>query len=117
LLKSGPTCDKARIDASESLSAVSAKVWLAEVSKGLTAANGRPCEHCLGEWSSPQDEIPEIKNERWEIRDEPYAKYGRKAPYLTKLKIFGAFINAEGDEFIPVGKRQRAKSIYELGWS
>jgi hypothetical protein len=39
----------------ESLSSPSAKVWLAEVGPSL-------CDKCCGEWSTPQDETPEIFN-------------------------------------------------------
>ena len=97
--------------------AIAAKVWLSEVSTGLDVIPGQPCGHCSGEWSTPQDGVPEIKNERWEIRNEQYAKYGRKAPYLTKLRIFGGFIDKRGDEIIPADKRRRAWTIHELGWA
>jgi hypothetical protein len=117
LLRAGPLCTNPHIDAGESLNALSAKVWLSEVGKGLDDIKGKSCVHCKGEWSRPQDDIPEIKNGRWENSDEPYATYGRKAPSLTKLRVFGAFINGSGDEIIPFDKRHRARTIHEVGWS
>ena len=109
LLQSGALCDSPHIDPRVSLEAGSAKTWLAEQSKRL-------CEAC-GEWSTPDNDSPEILNERWEKVDYEYAKYGRKAPFLTKLRVIGAFVNSSGDEFIPPDKRKRAQHIYDWGWS
>jgi hypothetical protein len=67
--------------------------------------------------SSRIDDTPDFTNGRWEIRDAAYVRYGRKAPNCTKPRIFGAFINAKGDELIPADKRNRAKDIHEFGWS
>ena len=117
LLQAGPICDDPHIDAGDSLKALSAKVWLAEVSKGLATVSKKPCEHCSGEWSPPQDHTPEIRNGRWENVNHLYGKYGTKAPYLTKIRVFGAFVNKDGDEFIPHDKRQRAEEIHYQGWS
>lgn len=106
------------IDPRKSLEAWSAKVWLAEVGKGLNVTPGKPCLDCCGEWRPPQDAVPEIHNGRWEVvKDKPYRNYGRKAPYLTKLRIFGAFIDMEGNEWVPEDKVLRAEQLYELGWS
>lgn len=110
LVGSGPLCDQPGIDAGDSLRCVSAKVWLAEVSKGI-------CCVCSGEWSPPQDGVAEILNGRWESADHHYAKYGRKAPYLTKIRVFGGFIDAAGHELIPADKRCRAEDIHRTGWS
>jgi len=116
LLEYGPVSG-AHIDVSESLRALSAKVWLAEVGKGLATVSGEPCEHCSGEWSPPHDLTPEIRNGRWDKLDHLYAKWGSKAPYLTKLRVFGAFVSEHGDEFIPHDKRDRHTQIFHQGWS
>jgi len=107
----------AHVDAEDSLRAVSAKVWLAEVGKGLERVPGDACEYCAGEWSAPDDDIPEILNGRWETVDHAYARYGRKAPYLARLKVFGGFVNENRDEFIPSQKRARHFDIFRHGWS
>jgi hypothetical protein len=92
------------------LTAHSAKVWLAEQTLEL-------CEKCKGEWSHPQDDTPEIINDRWERADSSNAKKGRKAPRHSKLRIFGAFLSGYGDEFIPARKRRRAFDIHDAGWA
>jgi hypothetical protein len=96
--------------ARESLRTPSAKAWLAERSLDL-------CDLCAGEWGAPHDDAPGILNGRWEVSDQPAAKSGRKAPYLTKLKIFGAFLNDRHDEFIAARKRHRAQDVHRFGWS
>ena len=99
-----------RIDPTDSLNALSAKLWLSEVGKEL-------CDRCVGEWKAPPSAAAEIQNGRWEVSTVPYAAYGCSAPYLTKIRIFGAFINGRGDEFIPISKRHRARELHECGWS
>ena len=98
------------LEAEESLRASSAKCWLAEVGKGFCAA-------CKGEWAAPQDEVPEILNDRWEHGDTVASWSGRKAPFLQQLRVLGAFINKAGDQYVPMRKRTRAQEIYEYGWS
>jgi len=103
--------------ACESLTRPSAKVWLAE--SGPHIDN---CEGCTGEWRPPNDDKAEILNGRWEdpkLEDAkcPYAKYGRKAPYLTKLRIFGAFLDGDLEEWTPPRKLCRAQEIHDWGWS
>jgi hypothetical protein len=61
--------------------------------------------------------MAEIVNGRWECAASANAVRGRKAPFLTKIKIFGAFLNERHDEFISWRKRHRAREIYESGWS
>ena len=114
LLASYPLSDKVP-KARESLKSVSAKVWLAEYSNEPC----NKCDGCKGEWGSTQyhNEVADIINERWELDDCANSKYGRKAPVLTKLRVFGGFLNANHDEFIPSLKRFRAKEIYDYGWS
>ncbi len=119
LLAAGPICDApakkpcdSRVDPEASLAGLGAKAWLAERSQQL-------CDRC-GEWSPPQEaalERPEIRNERWEHLEEPYAKWGCRAPHLTKIRIFGGFINATGDELLVFEKRFRAEEISRRGWS
>jgi hypothetical protein len=94
----------------ESLKSYSAKVWLAEYGTDL-------CKQCTGEWRPSNTDTAEILNGRWEKASDSRALQGRKAPYLTKIKIFGAFLNERYDEFIPNRKRYRAKEIYDFGWS
>lgn len=99
--------------AAESLKSCSAKAWLAEIEKEID----KKCTGCIGEWGYPQDDTAEIFNDRWDKTNHPKAKCGRKAPYLTKIRIFGAFLNEQYDEFIPAQKRYRAEEIHEFGWS
>ena len=96
------------IGATESLASPSAKAWLAEIGSGI-------CKHCAGEWSAKSDG-PEIRNGRWEHEDSK-GGWGRKAPYLSKLKIFGAFLDERQNVLIPHDKRHRAIDIYKFGWS
>lgn len=112
LLKS-LTSQKDKKLAQDSLNALSAKVWLAE--KGSEVCE--ECPGCAGEWSSSSDDAPEILNRRWDVSSETNAKSGRKAPYLTKLRIFGAFLNDHCDEWISERKRHRAEQIHDFGWS
>lgn len=93
-----------------SLTATSSKAWLAECSLEL-------CKSCAGEWHHPNDDVPEIENGRWEQGNCPNSKKGRKAPFHSKIRLFGAFLNGHGDEFIPAKKRQRAFDINESGWA
>jgi hypothetical protein len=94
----------------ESLGAVSAKAWLAE--NGLHL-----CPKCEGEWGHQSDSAPEIINGRWECGDSGAKRNGRKAPCLTKIRIFGAFLDGSHNEFIPWRKRHRANDIHCWGWS
>jgi hypothetical protein len=96
--------------AEQSLRASSAKCWLAEVGKGF-------CEACAGEWTTPQDDIAEILNSRWEYGDTAASRSGRKAPLLRQLRILGAFVNAVGEQYVTTRKRNRAEEIHEHGWS
>jgi hypothetical protein len=99
--------------AAESLKSCSAKAWLAEKGKEVD----ENCPGCVGEWGYPQNDTAEIFNDRWDKANGANAKCGRKAPYLTKIRIFGAFLNEQYDEFIPAPKRYRAEQIHEFGWS
>jgi hypothetical protein len=101
-------------DLKESLSSYSSKIWLAECGKELKLN----CEGCKGEWQASQaTDSPEITNNRWETSSAEKAKWGRSAPYLTKLRITGAFLDNTGNEFIPSRKRYRSKTIHDYGWS
>jgi hypothetical protein len=100
----------------ESLRTTSAKAWLAEHGKEVD----RKCPTCKGEWSmgtcgSP--ELTEIRNGRWESASGQNAEWGRKAPYLTKLRVMGAFLNDRYHELVPHDKRFRAYDIHQFGWS
>jgi hypothetical protein len=93
-----------------SFTATSAKAWLAERSLEL-------CKNCEGEWRHPNDDVWEIQNERWERTNSPNSKKGRKAPFHSKIRLFGAFLNSKWDEFVPAHKRRRAFDINETGWA
>jgi hypothetical protein len=104
--KKATCCDPNFVE--DSLRALSAKAWLAEVEKEF-------CEHCRGEWPETTQDT-RIKNGRWEYADR-FAGWGQQAPYLTKIRVFGAFLNCQRDEFIPHDKRHRADDIHKWGWS
>jgi hypothetical protein len=93
-----------------SLSAPSAKAWLAEVGKGF-------CSRCAGEWHTAQDDLAEIINGRWELSAVPDARNGRKAPFLTMIRVLGGFVNSAAVEYVPKRKRNRAQDIHGIGWS
>ncbi len=93
-----------------SLSAPSGKAWLAEVGKGF-------CPRCAGEWHTAQDDLAEIINGRWELSAVPDARNGRKAPFLTMIRVLGGFVNPAAAEYVPKRKRNRAQDIHEIGWS
>jgi hypothetical protein len=94
----------------DSLHALSAKCWLAEVGKGF-------CQKCEGDWSAPKDDSPEILNGRWEIASAPNSRFGRKAPSLEKFRVMGAFVSEAGEEHVAKKKLRRAKEIHNFGWS
>jgi hypothetical protein len=96
--------------AQQSLASPTAKVWLTEFESHL-------CTKCVGEWGNPKDEVPEILNGRWELVHSPSDWRGRKAPELSKLRVFGAFLNEHHDEFTPARKRHRAQELNAYGWS
>ena len=91
-----------------SLTSSSAKAWLAE-------QNGF-CPLCAAEFP-PASDSGEIANGRWELGTSVQSGDGRRAPYLTKIKVMGAFLNDGHDEFIPARKRRRHWEIHEWGWS
>lgn len=100
----------------QSLVTPSAKVWLAECGKEVE----RDCVTCQGEWSvsSVRDgDEPEILNGVWEQSKHIKSIWGCKAPFLTKLRIMGAFLDDHLNEWIPTDKRFRAREIHEHGWS
>jgi len=94
----------------DALLAVSAKAWLAEASMEL-------CSLCEGEWSHSADDVAEIVNGRWDVSTQPNSKSGRKAPQCSKIRLFGAFLNGHGDEFVTARKRDRHQHIHCEGWS
>jgi hypothetical protein len=100
----------------ESLATPSAKAWLAEHGKEID----RKCPGCQGEWSSgaagPPDQA-EIHNGAWEAASGQNAEWGRKAPYLTKLRVMGGFLSDRLHELVPHNKRFRAYDIHRYGWS
>ena len=103
--------DQVALDtATKSLSAPSGKLWVAEVGNGF-------CPKCHGEWKAPEDDSAEILNGRWELSTMPYARYGRKAPLLETIRVFGGFVSKDGREYVPNRKLGRAEDIYECGWS
>lgn len=99
----------------ESLRTPSAKAWLVEPKEV-----DRKCPQCKGEWSTGScgpSELAEIRNGRWETALGSKAEWGRKAPYLTKLSVMGAFLNDSYHELVPQDKRFRSYEIHRFGWS
>lgn len=92
-----------------SLAKPSAKAWLAE-HPGL-------CPKCAGEWSSSYCAELCIENSRWECSSHIHSAWGRQAPQLSKIRVFGGFINAQRNEWLASHKAERAKNIWEHGWS
>jgi hypothetical protein len=97
----------------ESLATPSAKVWLAEHGKEIE----RKCPACKGEWSINSADGSEIRNGRWEMAAGQKAEWGRQAPYLTKLRFMGAFVDDRFAEYVPYDKRFRSNDISYFGWS
>ena len=100
----------------ESLRTPSAKAWLAEHGKEVELK----CAGCKGEWSAGTcgpPELAEICNGRWDSTPGQNAEWGRKAPYLTKLRVMGAFLNSQLCEYVPNDKRFRAYDLHRFGWS
>jgi hypothetical protein len=106
-LSQQPDCDQSWI--LRSLSRPSAKAWLAEY-PGL-------CQSCAGEWDSSCVAELHIQNNRWEHSTHAHAAWGRQAPRLTKIRIFGGFIDEHNNEWIAPHKAERATQICEYGWS
>lgn len=93
-----------------SLSASSAKAWLAEITLELCAA-------CSGEWSTSHKSDLEIVNGRWELDNHTHAVWGRQAPGFGKFRVFGGFVNDSSDEYVAPRKVDRARDIWQRGWS
>ena len=92
-----------------SLAQTSAKAWLAEY-PGL-------CAHCEGEWSPSYVSDLQIENSRWECSSHVHSVWGRQAPSLSKIRIFGGFIDDQRNEWLAPHKAERATHIWEHGWS
>lgn len=92
-----------------SLSKPSAKAWLAE-HPGL-------CPSCAGEWSSSYVSDLQIQNNRWENSSHVHAAWGRQVPRLTKIRIFGGFVDEHHGEWLAAHKSARATHISGHGWS
>lgn len=93
-----------------SLAQPSAKLWLAEDALDL-------CENCRGEWSSSYLSDLHIVNGRWESAQHLHVRWGCQAPRLTKIRVFGGFIDGAGQEWIADHKKRRAEEIWQHGWS
>jgi hypothetical protein len=94
----------------ESLSLPTAKAWLAEDTVAL-------CANCAGGWSASYVSDLRIANGRWEQSGHAHAAWGRQAPGLTKIRVFGGFVNGDHQEWIADHKRERAHQIWEHGWT
>lgn len=92
-----------------SLAKPSAKLWLAEY-PGL-------CANCKGEWSLSYHAELQIENTRWECSSHVHSAWGRQAPQLSKVRVFGGFIDAQQNEWLASHKSDRANHIWEHGWS
>jgi hypothetical protein len=88
----------------KSLGAPSGKICVAEIGKGF-------CVKCQGDWKAPEDDTAEIFNGRWECSARPYSRYGRKAPFVEMIRIFGGFVSEQDREYVPKQK-QRAGDGY-----
>lgn len=107
-LASSPEVDKAWLE--ESLALPTAKAWLAE-------DNAAQCAKCAGEWSASYVSELEIANGRWELSPHTHARWGRQAPYFSKIRVFGCFLNDQHHEWVADHKRERAQQISEHGWT
>jgi hypothetical protein len=92
-----------------SLAKPSAKAWLAEY-PGL-------CPTCEWEWNSSSSSELRIANGRWEHSAHIHAAWGQHAPYLTKIRFFGGFMDVNQREWIADHKTGREAHIWEHGWS
>ncbi|AZC63263.1 hypothetical protein PCL1391_2545 [Pseudomonas chlororaphis subsp. piscium] len=92
-----------------SLAKPSAKAWLAE-HPGI-------CDQCKGEWNTSYISGLQIENARWELSSHVHSAWGRQAPQLSKIRIFGGFIDAQQKEWLASHKTERDKDIWEHGWS
>lgn len=92
-----------------SLSKTSAKAWLAEY-PGL-------CGLCSGEWGPTYISELQIENSRWENSSHVHSVWGRQAPRLSKIRIFGGFIDSVQNEWLATHKTERARHIWEHGWT
>ena len=100
--------------ARDSLTTESAKVWLPEIGKGC-----HDCKECsTGEWRQT-DNDSELENGRWECKEcsNGEAGWGRRAPLLDRIRIFGAFLNERREKHVPPNKVHRAQHIHDCGWS
>jgi len=94
----------------ESLAAPSAKARAAE--NGLHL-----CSKCEAEIRNPTSAEPEIMNGRWECGDLGHRNNGRKAPRLTKIRVFGGFLDLRRNELVPWRKLHRSEDIHRWGWT
>jgi hypothetical protein len=69
--------------AEKSLSAASAKLWLAEESLSLS-------DRCKGEWSASVRADVAIINGRWECNFHTHPEWGRQAPCFRKVRFSDA---------------------------
>jgi hypothetical protein len=94
----------------ESLSMYKANAWLAEDTVAL-------CQFCAGGWSASYAAAFQILNDRWEHSAHAHAVWGRQAPELSKVRVFGDFVNRAHAERVADHKRDRARQIWEHGWT
>jgi hypothetical protein len=93
-----------------SLSASSAKAWLAESTLELCAA-------CSGEWSTSHQSDLEIVNGRWGIRQSHSRSMGPAGSSVPEAQSIGGFVNNSSDEYVAPHKVGRASDIWQRGWS
>jgi hypothetical protein len=93
-----------------SLSRPSAKAWVGEDVLAL-------CPKCKGGWSTSYKSQLVIENGRWEYSRHTHAAWGRQAPELVKIRIFGGFVNRAHEEWVADHKVARAQQIWEHGWT
>ena len=56
-----------------------------------------------------------LKN--WEVERRIYAQRGIQVPITETLKFHGAFINKDGEDYVPELKKKRSQLLHDYGFS
>lgn len=98
--------------AEASYSALSAKIWPAEIGLRLQPPAKAEVAIAFPRWTQAA-----LAWSRDPQRESYLSGLGIQAPPPTRFEIKGGFINAEGTEYVPKSKDHRAEDIYHWGWS